>query len=232
MNYSPSIQKLIDIFSKFPTVGPRTASRFVFYLLRLPKEEIIKIVEAINNLRESVKTCLFCFNPFEPSQVPTSSGFGEGKNEETLCSVCRDPRRDKTLLCVLEKESDLVSIEKTKKYNGLYFILGGTVTKRNKPFAHTQPFVRTQEDKEQLRTQELIERIKNPSNFGLPETSFQEIIIAVNPTTEGEATTLYLERTLKPFGKKITRLGRGLPLGGELEYADEETLSSAIEGRK
>lgn len=241
MNYSPSIQKLIDIFSKFPTVGPRTAARFVFYLLRLPKEETIKIVEAINNLRESVKTCLFCFNPFEPRQVPTSSGFGEGKNEETLCPVCRDPRRDKTLLCIVEKESDLVSIEKTKKYKGLYFILGGTVAKRNKFFSRSayggaserkKPAVRPQENKEQLRTKELIERIKNPSNFGFPETDFQEIIIAVNPTTEGEATTLYLERTLKPFGKKITRLGRGLPLGGELEYADEETLSSALEGRR
>ncbi len=218
--YSPTIQKLIDLFAKFPTVGPRVAARFVFYLLRLPKEETIKIVKAINNLRVSVNTCLFCFIPFE--------------NEETLCPVCRDPRRDKTLLCIVEKESDLVSIEKTKKYNGIYFILGGTVAKRNKFLAseRKQPTVRTQEDKEQLRTQELIERIKNPSNFGLPETDFQEIIIAVNPTTEGEATTLYLERTLKPFGKKITRLGRGLPLGGELEYADEETLSSALEGRR
>jgi recombination protein RecR len=227
--YSPSIQKLIDIFSKFPTVGPRTAARFVFYLLRLPKEETIKIIEAINNLRESVKTCLFCFNPFE--------------GEETLCPVCRDPRKDKTLLCIVEKESDLASIEKTRKYSGLYFILGGTVAKRNKflarPAPHTggaserkNPAVRAQENKEQLRTQELIERIKNPSNFGLPETSFQEIIITVNPTTEGEATTFYLERTLRQFGKKITRLGRGLPLGGELEYADEETLSSALESRR
>lgn len=224
--YSPSIQKLIGIFSKFPTVGPRVAARFVFYLLRLPKEETVKIVEAINNLRESVKTCLFCFNPFEPRQVPTSSKFGEGKGEEALCPVCRDPRRDKDLLCVVEKESDLVSIEKTRKYNGLYFILGGTVAKTKKPA------VRTQEDKEQLRTQELIKRIESPSNFGLPETSFQEIIIAVNPTTEGEATTLYLERTLRQLGKKITRLGRGLPLGGELEYADEETLSSAFESRR
>jgi len=215
-----SIQKLINIFSKFPTVGPRVAGRFVFYLLRLPKEEVIKIVEAINNLRELVKTCSFCFNPFE--------------NEETLCSVCRDPRRDKTLLCIVEKESDLISIEKTHKYNGLYFILGGTVAKRNKFLASekNKPTVHTQEDTGQLRTQELIERIKNPSNFGLPETKFEEIIIAVNPTTEGEATTLYLERTLKQFGKKITRLGRGLPLGGELEYADEETLSSALEGRR
>ena len=167
-----------------------------------------------------MKTCLFCFNPFEPRQVPTSSGFGEGKNEEALCPVCRDPRRSKTLLCIVEKESDLISIEKTQKYNGLYFILGGTLSKFKN------------EDIKKLRTEELVERIKNPSNFGIPETDFQEIIIAVNPTTEGEATTFYLERTLKPFGKKITRLGRGLPLGGELEYADEETLSSALEGRR
>jgi len=202
--YPKSIQKLIDLFSKFPTIGPRTAARFVFYLMQLSKEEIEELLNSISNLRKTIKICSFCFNPFE-------AGQGE------LCPICSNSSRDKTLLCIVEKETDLITLEKTKKYNGLYFILGGTISTFKK------------KDIEKLRTKELEERIKNHSEI-------KEIIIAINPTAEGEATTLYLERLLKPFGaargKKITRLGRGLPAGAELEYADEETLGSALEGRK
>lgn len=197
--HSPSIQKLIEIFSKFPTVGPRTAARFVYYLMRTSKEETEEILNSITQLKEKVKTCPSCFNPFE--------------GEETLCPICQNKARDRSLLCIIEKETDLLSIEKTKKYKGLYFILGGTVSKLKK------------EDTGKLKTKELEERMKN-------DPDIKEVIIAVNPTSEGEATALYLERILKPFGKKITRLGRGLPVGGELEYADEETLASALEGRK
>ena len=200
--YPASIQKLIEKFSKFPTVGPRTAARFVFYLLRISKEEIEELIKLISELRQNIKTCQFCFNPFE----------GEGE----LCPICQDKTRDKSLLCIVASETDLQVIEKTKKYKGLYFILGGTVSALKK------------EDIEKLRVKELQERIKNH-----PE--FQEIIIATNPTPDGEATALYLERLLKknlPAGRQVTRLGRGLPVGGELEYADEETLSSALEGRK
>jgi len=204
--YPPSIQKLIDLFSKFPTVGPRTASRFVFYLVGKSKEEVDKLVAAILDLKKNVKLCKLCFNPFE----------GEGE----LCEICSNPARDKSLLCIIEKETDLLVIEKTKKYKGLYFILGGQVSTFKKA------------DIEKLRTKELEERVKNH-----PE--IKEIIIATNPTTEGEATALYLERLLKPLNLpagrqviKTTRLGRGLPVGGELEYADEETLGSALEGRK
>jgi len=197
--YPPSIQKLIEKFSKFPTVGPRTAARFVFYLLRLSKEEIEELLNSISNLKNNIRTCSFCFNPFE----------GEG----TLCPICENKTRDKSLLCIIANETDLQAIEKTKKYNGLYFILGGTVSTLKKGGL------------EKLRTKELQERIKNH-----PE--IKEIIIATNPTPDGEATALYLERLLKPFNIKITRLGRGLPVGGELEYADEETLGSALEGRK
>ena len=196
--YPKSIQKLIELFSKFPTVGPRTAARFVFYLMRAKKDEIDELISSVSNLKKTVKICSFCFNPFE----------GEGE----LCLVCKNPTRDKALLCILEKETDLVSIEKTKKYNGLYFILGGMVSTLKKA------------EVEKLRTKELEERAKDPQ--------IKEIIIATNPTTEGEATALYLERLLKPLNKKITRLGRGLPVGAELEYADEETLGSALEGRK
>ena len=200
---SPSIQKLIEKFSKFPTIGPRTAARFVFYLMKLPKEEIEELIKSISELREKVKLCSFCFKPFEPSP---------GNPE--LCEICSNPNRDKSLLCVVEKETDLETIEKTKKYQGLYFILGGTVSKLKKT------------DIKNLRTEELLERAKKPE--------IKEIIIAINPTPEGEATALYLERLLKnlPAGRRITRLGRGLPVGGELEYADPETLSSALEGRK
>jgi len=198
--YPPSIQKLIDLFSKFPTVGPRTAARFVFYLMKISKEEgIEELINSISNLKKTVKICPSCFNPFE----------GEGE----LCKICADSSRDRTLLCVVEKETDLFTLEKTKKYKGLYFILGGTVSTLKKA------------DVEKLRTKELKERIKS-----YPE--IKEVIIATNPTTEGEATALYLERLLKPLNKKITRLGRGLPVGAELEYADEETLGSALEGRK
>ncbi len=197
--FPPSIKKLIDLFSKFPTVGPRTAARFVFYLLKLSKEEIENLTGAISDLKSAIKICPLCFNPFQ--------------NEGELCQICANPSRDKSLLCIIEKETDLLVIEKTKKYNGLYFILGGTVSRLKKA------------DIEKLRTKELEEMVKNH-----PE--IKEIIIAVNPTTEGESTALYLERLLKPLAKKITRLGRGLPVGAELEYADEETLGSALEGRK
>jgi len=197
--YSPTIQKLIDLFSKFPTVGRRTASRFVFYLMKLSKDEVQDLMIAISKLRESVKICQSCFNSYE----------GEGE----LCQICQNPSRDKSLLCIVANETDLTAIEKTKKYNGLYFILGGTVSALRKT------------DLEKLRIKELENTIKNR-----PE--IQEIILAQNSTTEGESTVLYLDRFLKAFNKKITRLGRGLPVGGELEYADEETLSSALEGRR
>jgi len=203
--YSKTIQKLIDLFSKFPTVGPRTASRFVFYLLRLPKEEVEKLTASISELKNNIKICKSCFNPFDPSPI---SGQGD-----ELCQICSNPSRDKSLLCIVSNETDLTTIEKTKKYQGLYFILGGTVSALKKT------------DLEKLRIKELEITIKNR-----PE--IQEIILALNANTEGEATALYLERFLKPFNKKITRLGRGLPVGAELEYADEETLKAAFEGRK
>lgn len=194
-----SIQKLIDVFSKFPTVGPRTAARFVFYLIKLPQEKVVELSSLLNDLRKSIRICPSCFNPFEDS-------------EEILCSICRDNSRDKTLLCVVEKEADLESIEKTKKYQGLYFILGGTIGLRK-------------DDRKKLRIEELKEKVKN--------SDFKEVIIALNPTTEGEVTSLLIERSLAPlFQGRLTRLGRGLPVGGELEYADPETLESAFQSRK
>jgi len=226
--YPKSIQKLIDLFSKFPTVGPRTAGRFVFYLLKLPKEEIKNLISAVADLKKEIKICKSCFNPFDPidSAQGKDEPFGSAQGKGELCKICRDNSRDKTLLCIVEKETDLVSLEKIKKYKGLYFILGGMLS-----FLTTKKKGST-EGITKLRIKELEERIKNR-----PE--IQEIIIAINPTAEGEATTLYLERLLKPLTcgeqgrtKKITRLGRGLALGAELEYSDEETLSSALESRR
>ncbi|MDO8486461.1 MAG: recombination mediator RecR [Candidatus Staskawiczbacteria bacterium] len=204
-----SINKLINLFSKFPTVGPRTASRFVFYLIKLPKDKIDELINTITELKTDIKFCKFCFNPFEQDNFNQSAQTG-------LCPICQNSSRDKHLLCVIEKETDLTSIENTKKYNGLYFILGGTIATMKK------------NETDSLRIKELLQRIKPPSEF-------KEIIIATNPTPEGKATSVLIERALKeliPINFKITHLAQGLPVGGELEYADEETLESAFEGRK
>jgi recombination protein RecR len=196
--FPPTIKKLIELLSKFPGVGPRTATRFAFYLVKKEKKEVEELAKTILDLKEKIKLCKLCFKPFE--------------NKGEICEICHDKTRDRSLLCLVEKETDLEAIEKTKKYKGLYFILGGPVSAIKK------------EELKKLRMDELEERVKN--------REIKEIIIATNPTTEGEAIALYLERKLKNLGKKITRLGRGLPTGGELEYADEETLGAAFEGRK
>ena len=196
--YPKSIQKLIDLFSKFPTVGPRTAARFVFYLTKLSQEEIKELSSSIDTLKDSIKICPSCFDTFDVSE------------NSKLCSICSDGGRNKELLCVIEKESDLTTIEKTKMYKGLYFILGGTVGLKK-------------EDNKNLRIENLKQKIE--------KGNFKEIIIALNPTTEGEATALLIERSLAPYKKTLTRLGRGLPVGGELEYADPDTLESAFNSR-
>jgi len=189
-----SIQNLIKIFSKFPAVGPRAAARFVYYLIKISPAEFNELAGALNSLRKNVKICPDCFNP----------------TEQTVCAICSDKTRDASLLCVIEKEADLESIEKTKKYKGCYFILGGLASLKK--------------NKSGLRLKELKNKIASGN--------FKEIIVALNPTPEAETTSLLLERELKEFNLKITRLGRGLPLGGEMEYADEETLSSSLESRK
>jgi len=203
-----SIEKLKNIFRNFPTVGPRTAGRFVYYLLKLPKEKIDELTNAILELKNKVKLCQLCFNPFE--------------GESQLCPICQNPVRNKNLLCIVEKETDLLSLESTKKYNGLYFILGGTVAMMRK------------EDISQLRLEELKKRIRQPFGTAQDDNNFSEIIIALNPTPEGRATSYLVESAIKEINKnlKITHLAKGIPVGGELEYADEETLENALEGRK
>jgi len=206
---SDSIKKLARLFSEFPTIGSRTANRFVFYLISQPKEKVHELIDAIQELKANVKQCVFCFNPYE----------GTGN----LCAICADPSRIQTTLCVVEKEADLLSIENTKKYKGLYFILESSpVSLKKHP--------------ESIRIQELQERIQTPQTFGLPKAQFTEIILATNPTPEGKSISILIERALRELPNfsqlKATHLAKGLPVGGELEYADEETLESAFEGRK
>lgn len=200
-----SVDKLIEIFKKFPTVGSRTAGRFVYYLLKLPKEKIDELLSSITELKNKVKLCKQCFNP----------------SEAEICPICQSSSRNKDLLCIVEKEADLLSLEGTRKYNGMYFILGGTLATLRK------------EDTNGLRIKQLRTRLK--------AGNLTEIIVALNPTSEGRATSVLVEQTIKEsFGTaqdlrplpRITHLARGIPVGGELEYADEETLESALEGRK
>ncbi len=201
--YPQPIKKLIELFAKLPTVGPRTASRFVFYLLNAPQKEIDDLLISLANLKQQTGICKFCFNPFSKADDSEKQGF---------CPICSSKTRDRSLLCVIEKESDLEAIEKTKTYKGLYFILGGNAGQLK------------QKDLQGLRTEELKARLKGKA--------ISEVILATNITTEGETTALYLERVLAPLGLKITRLGRGLPIGSELEYADDETLRQALESRR
>lgn len=197
------IQNLIDEFSKLPSVGPRQAARFVFYLLNQPKEEIEKFAKKLFVLKK-INYCEFCNRAIE---VPASSA---GK----LCEVCKDKNRDRAAICLAEKDTDIEIIEKTKRYNGLYYVIG------------------TEDENKQLaRLKDLISRIKKSSK------ELKEIIIATDATTEGETIALYAARQLEELKKaypelKITRLGRGLSTGSELEYMDEDTLTNALLGRK
>ena|SRR3990167_10203594 len=204
-----SARDLISEFRNFPTVGARTATRFVLHLIKLPEADFERFISQLSQIQHKIKLCQFCFKPYQPN--------GQlGK----LCELCSNKSREQNQLCVVEKETDLEALENTKSYRGLYFILGGLVNRLRK------------EDLRALRVRELKARLAAPTKFGLGKGKFSEIILAINPTSEGEATSLYLEREFKVTGIKITRLGRGLPTGGELEYADEETILSALQSRR
>jgi recombination protein RecR len=196
--YPKSIQRLIAAFARFPTIGPRVAARFVFYVMKASDSEVEELVQAIGELRQRIKLCSFCFNPYQV----------EGG---ALCEICADSGRDRSLLCIVEKESDLEALEKTRQYRGRYFLLGGVQD------------ILKKEGILNVQVAELKERLSE---------EIKEVIIALNPTAEGESATLYIERIIKPLGVQVTRIGRGLPMGGELEYADDETIRSALEGRK
>lgn len=195
MKFPSSIENLINQFIKLPTVGPKTAERFVFYLLQQSPEELQKFAQAIAELKEKITICQNCF----------------AVAESNPCSVCLDKTRDSSLICIVENTRDMLAMEKTKEYKGYYHILGGVIN----AIEGITP--------ESLRITELIIKLKKGKT--------REIILALNPNLEGETTTLYLLKQLKIFDIKITRLAKGLPVGADLQYADDITLANALKFR-
>ena len=193
-----SIQKLINELSKLPGIGPKTAERLTFYLLRSSDHDVKSLGEAVSNLKDKIKFCSVCFN----------------LADNDPCLICDNPQRDKSVVCVTEEPLDVLALEKTRAFNGVYHVLGGIIS----PIEGIGP--------ENLRIRELLKRVKE--NKG----KIKEIILATNPSLEGEATAMYIHKLLSPLGLKVTRIARGLPVGGDLDYADEDTLGKAIEGRR
>jgi len=192
----------MDKFTKFPGIGPKQAARFAFYLLKEKEDRVISLAKDIENLKKEITFCQGCYFPLEDSA--------------NLCSICKNDGRDKKTVCVVEKEMDLVVIEKTGKYKGRYFVLGGLVDFYDA------------ESEGRLRLKELAKHIKNLKDSGISDI---EVILAISLNAEGSATMIFLEKMLKPLSVKITRLAQGLPRGAEMEYADAETLQNAMEGR-
>ena len=191
------VARLIDEFSRLPGIGPKTASRLVFYLLRAPEEQAESLADALRELRKRITFCSICFNI----------------TESDPCGVCADEGRDRATICVVEEPLDVVAIERTRDYQGLYHVLHGTIA----PVEGIGP--------DDLRIAQLLPRLD-----ALPPV--REVIIATNPNMEGEATAMYIARQLEGRDIRVTRLARGLPVGGDLEYADEVTLSRALTGRQ
>jgi recombination protein RecR len=194
--YAGPVQDLIDELGRLPGVGPKSAQRIAFHLLKLPKDDALRLARAIEQAKDRVAWCTRCFNLADAEE----------------CGICRDDRRDPTVLCVVEEPKDLVAVEKTGEFRGRYHVLQGALN----------PIEGVGAD--QLRIRELLARI-------VPE-GITEIILCTNPNMEGEATAMYLARTLEPAGLTVTRIASGLPVGGDLEYADELTLGRALEGRR
>jgi recombination protein RecR len=194
--YATLVQELIDELGRLPGIGPKSAQRIAFHLLKLPREDAVRLASVIVEVKDKVSFCRRCFN------------VAEGEE----CGICADPRRDPTLVCVVEEPRDIVAIEKTLDFKGRYHVLQGAIN----PIEGIGP--------DQLRIRELIQRLETEA--------IEEIILCTNPNLEGDATAMYLSRQLRPLGIKVTRLASGLPVGGDLEYADELTLGRALEGRR
>ncbi len=195
-NYTPPVQSLIDELGRLPGIGPKSAQRIAFHLLKVPTEDATRLAHAITEAKARVRFCERCFNIAD----------------DVLCLICNDDARDSSMLCVVEESRDIVAIERTGEFRGRYHVLLGAMS----PLEGIGP--------EQLKIRELVARID-------PE-GVQEIILCTNPNTEGEVTAMYLARLLKPIGLTVTRIASGLPVGGDLEYADELTLGRALEGRR
>ncbi len=226
-----SIQNLINHFTKLPSVGPRQAARFVFYLIKQPKKDLEEFAKTLFGITKNLKKCSSCFKAIDVEGLPANPPAGVAGRHGSVsyvCDICKNPKRDKSFICIVEKDTDIESIEKTGRYNGLYHVLGGNEIKDF-----------SEKNLRELHLKELIERIQPPAGHPQGEKKIKEIIIAISATTDGDTLALYISRLLKPLslpvnkqGIKITRLGRGLSTGSELEYMDEETLSQALLGRK
>lgn len=196
MYYAKPLGRLVGELEKLPGIGPKSAQRLAFYLLRVPRDEAKLLTDAIMDIKERIRPCATCFN----------------FTDEERCEVCRNERRDRSLLCVVAEPRDLIALEKTGEYAGVYHVLGGVIA----PTERIGP--------DELRMRELVERVASGE--------VREVVLAVNPTVEGETTALYIARILQPFGVKVTKIAFGLPVGGDLDYADQATLIQALEGRR
>ena len=194
--YEGPVQRLIDELGRLPGIGPKSAQRVAYYLLRIAPEDARRLAAAIIEVKEKISWCRRCFN------------IAEGEE----CAICRDPGRDSTVLCVVEEPRDIVALERTQEFRGRYHVLQGTIS----PIEGIGP--------DQLRIKDLLQR--------LPVEGVAEVILATNPNTDGEVTAMYLAKVLAPLGVRVTRIASGLPVGGDLEYADEVTLGRALEGRR
>lgn len=191
---SNSMQRAVEELSKLPGIGKKSAQRLVFYLLKLPRDEVIALAKSLVDVKDRASYCSVCFNI----------------TESNPCSICTNNRRDRSLICVVEEANDVIAFEKTGEYKGLYHVLGGALS----PLDGIGP--------DDLRIKELLTRLNE---------EVKELILANNPNVEGEATALYLSKLIKPLGIKMTRIARGIPVGTDIEYADEITLTRALEGR-
>ena len=201
--YPGPLSRLVQELSKLPGIGEKTAARLAFHMLKGKKDDVLRLADAIGKLRQEMGLCRRCF------------GFSEvnpQNEDDTLCDICRNPERAAEMICVVEEPADLIAVEKSQEYRGLYHVLHGTIS----PLDGVGP--------DALRIKELLERLR--------DSGVREVIVATNPTMDGEATALYLSKVIKPLGVSVTRIARGLPMGGDLEYIDAVTLGKALEGRR
>lgn len=196
MIYPKAIASLIECFQKFPAIGPKSAQRMAFYLLRMPQSEVEKFARTMLDVKQNIKTCEICFNISSTSP----------------CEICSSTSRDRSVICVVAETKDLIAIEKTNEYKGLYHVLQGLISPMDSIGA------------DDIRIKELLNRLVNEE--------VKEVILALSPSVEGEATSLYLTKLIKPFNIKVSRIAFGIPIGSDIEYADEITLARAIEGRR
>lgn len=196
MQYPEPIAKLIDSFARLPGIGPKTAGRLAFHILRMKEEDVLEFAKALVNAKRNLHYCSICFNITDTDP----------------CRICQDKSRDSSMICIVQEPKDIGAMERTREFNGYYHVLHGAIS----PMEGIGP--------DEIRITELLKR--------LGDDTVQEMILATNPNIEGEATAMYISRLVKNFGIKVTRIAHGLPVGGDLEYADEVTLSKALEGRR